>query len=561
MSAEKLILIYAIIIVVILVVADRVSDTGRRNYFKSDIRSSYGTRSHYKKKPIDRENIESYFKNCKDEEEFFVDNITWHDLNMDEIYKIIGNVQSSVGAEVLYKLLRIPSFSKKKLKDREEIITHFKENAKDRFNVQYAIRSILGKREIARLSNYFFKPKKFSGSKLGLHLFLRYAIIVLFIAGIVLQNSSPIILAIFIVIINSTMTMMARKDTEYVLDDYSYMINLIKCAYKVRNLNIEEINSKYPNIDEALSKFKKINNKALNEAISLSGGNAGAIKIYLNGIFLIDIVNYERAGKIICDNPESIRVLYDYVGELDSLIAVSSFRETLEYYVEPKFTEDVEIAFKDIYNPLIKTPVVNSGDFKKSVLLTGSNASGKSTFLRTVGLNALLGQTINTVCAKEYTGAMFRIYSSMALQDNILSSESYYMVEIKALKRILDDMEYEHPILCIVDEILRGTNTVERISASSEILDYLGRDEDVFCLAATHDIELTYMLNELYDNYSFEEKVKDNKIAFDYKLKTGRSRTRNAIKILEVMGYRKDIIKKAENKAVKFLEKKTWDNV
>ncbi|MGL4654476.1 MAG: MutS-related protein [Sarcina sp.] len=560
MEAGKLIALYTVIIVVVLIIADRISEASRKRYFKEDIRDSYGKRSHYKKKPLDRENIESYFRNCKEDADFFIDNITWHDLNMDEIFKLINNVQSSVGSEVLYKLLRMPTFSAEDLEKREELLKYFKENATDRFNIQYSIRSILGKREIAKLSNYFFKPKKFSGSKLGLHLTLRWSIVVLLLLAVVLRNVTPFYFAVLIIVINGSMTGMAKKDTEYVLEDYSYMINLIKCAHKIRSLNIKEINDKYPKLDEALKSFKSINNKALNEAISISGGSAGAIKIYLNGIFLIDIINYEKAGKVICDNPESIRVLYDYVGELDALIGVTSFRETLAYYTKPEYTEKVSLEFKDIYNPLLKEPIPNSFKSEKSILLTGSNASGKSTFLRTVGLNALLGQTINTVCAKKYKASMFRIYSSMALQDSILKSESYYIVEIKSLKRILDSMEYEYPILCIVDEILRGTNTAERIGASSEILKYIGEDKDMFCLAATHDIELTYMMEDIFDNYSFEEKVVKKEIVFDYKLKTGRSKTRNAIKILEFMGYNKEITRRAEKKATRFLETKSWDD-
>lgn len=102
---------------------------------------------------------------------------------------------------------------------------------------------------------------------------------------------------------------------------------------------------------------------------------------------------------------------------------------------------------------------------EKGVLLTGSNASGKSTFLKTVAVNAILSQSVNTCMAKKYEAPLFHVYSSMALRDNMDSGESYYIVEIKALRRILDAAEQEKiPVLCFVDEVLRGTNTVERIA-------------------------------------------------------------------------------------------------
>ena len=125
--------------------------------------------------------------------------------------------------------------------------------------------------------------------------------------------------------------------------------------------------------------------------------------------------------------------------------------------------------------------------------MTGSNASGKSTFLKTAALQAILAQTVHTVLAKEYEASYFRVFSSMALRDDLVGEESYYMVEIRSLKRILDRMVEEVPLFCCVDEVLRGTNTVERIAASSQILLRMAQ-ERLLCFAATHDIELTYLL-------------------------------------------------------------------
>jgi DNA mismatch repair ATPase MutS len=145
----------------------------------------------------------------------------------------------------------------------------------------------------------------------------------------------------------------------------------------------------------------------------------------------------------------------------------------------------------------------------------------------------------------------------MALKDNIFSKESYYIVEIKSLKRILDRMNNNIPTLCFVDEVLRGTNTLERIAASSQIL-YSFAQGNALCFAATHDIELTHILEKYYANYHFQEQIADNTVIFDYKLFSGRSVSRNAIKLLEVMGYSKNIIEKAVGEANSFLNEGTW---
>jgi DNA mismatch repair ATPase MutS len=210
------------------------------------------------------------------------------------------------------------------------------------------------------------------------------------------------------------------------------------------------------------------------------------------------------------------------------------------------------------------------------MLLTGSNASGKSTFLKTIAIVQIFAQTIDTVPANSYKSGFYRVYSSMALRDDLLSKESYFIVEIKSLKRIIDAANNaensaaglsgtkmadsaagERPVMCFVDEVLRGTNTVERIAASSEILENLDRN-GVFCFAATHDIELTQLLDKSYENYHFEETIEGEDVCFNYKLCKGRAMSRNAIRLLGMLGYSGEIIERAETRARQFTETGEW---
>ena len=133
------------------------------------------------------------------------------------------------------------------------------------------------------------------------------------------------------------------------------------------------------------------------------------------------------------------------------------------------------------------------------------------------------------------------------------------MVEIKSLKRILDllSSEKELPVLCFVDEVLRGTNTVERIAASTQILRSMAQ-KNCMCFAATHDIELTHLLEDDYHNYHFSETIEENDISFSYKIREGRASTRNAIRLLGIMGYEEEIIEEAEKMAGDFLATGVW---
>ena len=139
----------------------------------------------------------------------------------------------------------------------------------------------------------------------------------------------------------------------------------------------------------------------------------------------------------------------------------------------------------------------------------------------------------------------------MALRDNLSGGESYFIVEIKSLKRIVEAAGKKVPMLCFVDEVLRGTNTIERIAASAQILDALGRMNDI-CFAATHDIELTQLLKNEWDNYHFQEKVENNQVIFDYKLYKGRAVSRNAIKLLGIIGFENELIDRAAKMAADF---------
>ena len=150
--------------------------------------------------------------------------------------------------------------------------------------------------------------------------------------------------------------------------------------------------------------------------------------------------------------------------------------------------------------------------------------------------------------------------TSMALSDNLLEKESYYIAEIKSLQRILKETDGVVPVLGFVDEVLRGTNTVERISASSQILAVLAKTNTLL-FAATHDIELTYMLETLFENYHFEEQICEDEILFDYQLKTGRATTQNAIALLRLLGYPEHIIEKAKETATIFLSEGEWRKV
>lgn len=146
----------------------------------------------------------------------------------------------------------------------------------------------------------------------------------------------------------------------------------------------------------------------------------------------------------------------------------------------------------------------------------------------------------------------------MAVEDDIFEGDSYFVAEIKSVKRVLDLVETNVPCFCFIDEILKGTNTIERIAASSSMVHWL-KDYPSLAFIATHDIELTEVLRESCANVHFEEQVTGkNGVTFDYLLKEGPARTRNAIRLLEVLNYPETVIATAKKEANYFDQHHAW---
>ncbi|MDK3914323.1 hypothetical protein O0D84_09900 [Staphylococcus pseudintermedius] len=218
---------------------------------------------------------------------------------------------------------------------------------------------------------------------------------------------------------------------------------------------------------------------------------------------------------------------------MDSLLAVYQYRC---HYDTSEPVEADHVTFEGLTHPLIDEAVPNDFDFNQNVLITGSNASGKSTFMKAVALNLIMAQAIRTVTADKFHYTPGMVKTTMANADDVTSGDSYFMAELKSLKRLfLQDAAVQH--YYFIDEIFKGTNTTERVAASHAVLDYLNQLSHLKIIAATHDIELTEVLAHQYANYHFNEHVTDGEIVFDYHIKEGPANTRNALELIRIMQF------------------------
>lgn len=329
-----------------------------------------------------------------------------------------------------------------------------------------------------------------------------------------------------------------------------YLRRVMKASKQIVKINDKNLESFNIKIRENLKDLKSIDrNTIMISFINMWGG----VFEFISVLFLLEETAYYKIADSIEKNKDSILSLYKTLGEMEAIISIGSYEEEKKDKItRPKFIRETTLEIKNGIHPIIENPVANSINMsKRGIVLTGTNMSGKSTFLRMLGVNMLFAQAFNFVLAEKYEGPIFNIVTSISPNDDLSVGKSFYMAEAESILRIIRALDKDLPVFCAIDEIFRGTNPIERISASAEILTYINNKNSI-SIVATHDRELVDILKESYEFYYFSENVDSkNGLSFDYKLKRGVSKTRNAIKLLEYIGYPKDIINKSYRRSEK----------
>ncbi len=607
---------YMVILIVVLVgflfliMQFTYSNQMKRKCWRERFQKEWGTVPEREYDASELEKISRYFfykLNKGQVKEPYIDDITWNDLDMDSIFIYANHAKSSPGEEYLYYLLRTPVADQKILDERERLMKFFQSHEKERTELEVCFAEIGRTRKFA-ISDYVDLLLTLKKENNFLHYVALGTIPIGLLFMTVLPEGVGFLFLIALLIFDITQYYKRKGEIDPYLTTFSHIMKMLDASKSISELRIPEVRAYTSQIEHARKQFRKFERGSiiLMSRNGATGSLEDALLDFVRMVTHIDLLKFNSMLEEVKKNVKEIDVLVENIGVLDALISAASFRESLPLHGIPEFvdTEKAFVEIWDVYHPLIAEPVANSISEEQSVLLTGSNASGKSTFLKTVAINAIIAQSFNTCIATSYKASFFQIYSSMALQDNLQGSEkstflktvainaiiaqsfntciatsykasffqiyssmalqdnlqgseSYFIVEIKSLKRILSHAKDKLPMLCFVDEVLRGTNTLERIAASSQILKSLTRD-NVLCFAATHDLELTQILEEYYSNYHFQEEIRDNDVLFNYQLYKGRAVSRNAIKLLRIIGYDHSIIENAENTAAHFLETGEW---
>ncbi len=483
-----------------------------------------------------------------------VDDITWNDLNMDDVFRLVDATQSVAGSEVLYAMLRDTGAEEARLSRRREAADCFARDEQTRFQVTKALRKI-NRGHFHGAHRYLWQAEFMYPKNRQVYTLLGLILLVLIVSSLFVSRLFPLV--ILSMAINAVVYYKCSplwKKEELAL---KYISSVIGAANKLLEVKAPQLKGYVQDMRDACKVLKPVLRWV--PVFSVNGTTLEELIIdYIKIFFLFDVFAYCRIIRHLVKRQQELRVVFETVGEMDACTALSQMRQRYPALCEPVFLNDRAVEGEGVLHPLVQDCVPNSFVWRQNILLTGSNASGKSTFIKAVAINAILAQTLGVCFAQAFRMPRARVMTSMAIRDDVQAGDSYFIRELKSLKRIVDAARDGGFLLCFIDEILRGTNTQERIAASSSLLESLTAD-NILCMATTHDIELTKLLHPLYQNWHFREEMADGRITFTFLLHEGPTTTRNAIALLKQMGFDEGVIQNARRRAEEFTKSGKWE--
>lgn len=472
---------------------------------------------------------------------------TYEDLNMEDFFHAVNYTSSCVGEQYLYHILH---HDKCTVTEQQEPLLG---KMKGEESFRKRIIELLGKlnhTDAYYLSSLFYKPFPIAPAwEIRLLYVCRF--IPLLLGGLFFISQNTLLLIVCILSIVGNTVLHYRNKMK--IQEYCFAIpQLIKLIQITETLAQEkELSGVHNGIHQTLERLKCTKRPLASFKLSIYLQSDMAIIAYMfteifNILFLLEAYRINQAFVLLKDKREDIKRAFCFVGMVDTLCSISLLRESLPFYCLPQERERANsLTIQKAFHPLIKDCVSNSLTLSnKSMLITGSNMSGKTSFVRIVGINLLSAKILHTCFAKTFCYPRgMRIASSIHITDSLINGKSFFLQEVELLKEILH-ISSEGNYLILIDEPFKGTNTQERIAIGKAVLAALAQNENIV-IASTHDLELGTLLSSLYESYYFCETVKDNLLSFDYTLKKGIATERNAIKILEIYQYPEEIVREA----------------
>jgi len=462
------------------------------------------------------------------------------------IFQYLNRTCTASGKIRLSQILSTPLKDKNEILERQNMLQELDKKIDFRQEFQATGMSVSeDPKENQQLFKWFQEPPQFLNK--GYLNILRFLLPAILFICIILAffntrfGSIAILLSIFNLIFVGLFTgkinlIHSRISTKNgVLNKYLQLLKIIQ-KEKFQHPQLAQMQSTGQESMDAIQQFSKIVNR-FDQRLNLLVG------ILLNMLILNDIQSVIAIERWKAKHQTNIEQWLSVIFEIDALNSLANFSFCHPHFIYPEINNDLkQIDAYGIGHPLIPPDIcilnnLSLGDKEKMIILTGANMSGKSTFLRTLGINTVLALIGAPVYAEKFSTPILEIMTSMRLTDSLKERASYFYAELKRLQSIVRSLESGTQLFIILDEILKGTNSEDKLSGSIALIK---RFTNYNCLGiiATHDLELGKLEGQYpnkISNHCFESIIEEKKLSFDYTLKAGIAQNKNATFLMETM--------------------------
>lgn len=484
---------------------------------------------------------EQYGDYTRDASQGFVDDRTWNDLGMDEIHDRIDVAFTMAGRNELYRILRHALPPEETIRERSSLMKLLNEDEARRQQVAQSL-AYIGEERDADPAVLLWSEAVQSDDLFPLFIAMcGFAVASIAIAAAV-NPTLGIIMVIVTFISNMWIYYRKARHVSIYVPALRVLSRMINITANLPWYDLPELRSR---TGPARRAFGWLLTGAPSPSPTFTGDIMETILLYVKIYFQIDLIAYNRIIRTITAERDAFRAIYRGIGSIDALYALASYRSRRKRICDAEILEDGGLELSGAYHPLIARAVPNTVELRRpGAIVTGTNMAGKSTFLRAVGINVLFAQTAGYCFATAYRAPRFRIMSSIEKHDDLAEGKSFYYDEAERIYRMIEEAQAQTPVLLLIDELLSGTNSLERESASIAILHYLA-DRPALTIAATHDVAIANGVADRYALHYFTDSADEKGLSFDYRIHPGVVETRNAIKLLRLIGYPEDVIESA----------------
>lgn len=497
--------------------------------------------------------LEGDFSQFENGEEFIEDEHPYiYDLDIlgdHSIFQFINRTCSTAGKTLLASWLKHPAKEKSEIIARQGAVKELKSLLDWRQNFQaYKHLTQEGSTEPQEMLTWLKQPASILHKK-------AYKIILILFP--ILTSTTLVIVSLgiipfsFVWIPILIQLMIVGTQAQKFVRDASQMGKRAKFIRKYSQLlkEIETQEFTSPKL-QALGQHLKHENKTASQYLAELASIIGSIEqgvsfigLIFNGLVMWNLQYLYRLEKWEENLNADLDNWFQVVAEVDALASLANLYYNKPEYTFPEVEENFSLKAQALGHPLLKedSRVDNFVDFRgfgELRIITGANMAGKSTYLRTVGVNLILAATGAPVCAREFKFQPIDVYTSMRTKDSLQENESFFYAELKRLKQVIDELNQGKPTFIILDEILKGTNSTDQHIGSKALIEQLVKLQGVG-LIATHDLSLGELV-ETYpnniQNQCFEIEIVQDELSFDYKLRQGINQNLNATFLMKKMG-------------------------